>query len=578
MSERITIDPVTRIEGHLRVDIEVDGAKVKNAWSSGTMWRGIENILLGRDPRDAWVFTQRICGVCTTVHAITSVRAVENAIGLEIPLNAQYIRNLILVAHALHDHIVHFYHLSALDWVDVVEVLKADPAKTSALAESLSGWPHNSRTELSAVKDKISTFIAGGQLGIFTNGYWGHPAMKLSPEVNLLAVAHYLQALDVQRKANQVVAILGSKTPNIQNLAVGGVANAINLDNPSTLNMEKLYMVKTLLEEVSTFVKQVYLPDVAAIAASYADWLKYGAGVTNYLAIPDMPTDAAMSKFDLPGGLIWNGDLGKVRKIENWNDQYLKDNVTESVAHSYYEGADAKKPWDGETKPKYTGDWKQETPAPDRYSWVKSPRLEGKPVQVGPLAQVLVGYVTGHELIQKYANWTLETAGKIAGVKLTPAVLHSTLGRHGARAIRAAVMADLSLKHWKLLVENIGKGDTAIFVDPMAKLEKGKIYKGVGFHEAPRGLLSHWCVISTDGKSMKLDNYQAVVPSTWNAGPRDAQDQKGPYEASLVGNPIADAKLPLEALRTIHSFDPCLACAIHTHDADGEEIASVKVL
>jgi hydrogenase large subunit len=342
--------------------------------------------------------------------------------------------------------------------------------------------------------------------------------------------------------------------------------------------MEKLYQVKTLLEEVAAFVKGVYLPDVAAVAASYADWLKYGAGVTNYLAIPDMPTDAAMTKFDLPGGIVWNGDLGKIQKIADWNDQYLKDNVTESVAHSYYEGSDAKQPWAGETKPKYTGDWKQETPAPDRYSWVKAPRLEGKPVQVGPLAQVLVGVATGHEGITKYATWLLDTAGKIAGVKLTPAVLHSTLGRHGARAVRAATLADLALKHWKLLVENIGKGDTAIFVDPMAKLEKGKIYKGVGFHEAPRGLLSHWSVISTDGKSMKLDNYQAVVPSTWNAGPRDAKDQKGPYEASLVGNPIADPKLPLEALRTIHSFDPCLACAIHTVDVDGEEIARVKVL
>jgi hydrogenase large subunit len=342
--------------------------------------------------------------------------------------------------------------------------------------------------------------------------------------------------------------------------------------------MEKLYMVKTLLDEVGAFVRGVYLPDVAAVAASYADWLKYGAGVTNYLAVPDMPTDAKMTKFDLPGGVIWNGDLSKPRKIESWNDQYLKDNITESVAHSYYEGADAKQPWSGETKPNYTGEWKQESPAPDKYSWVKAPRLEGKPVQVGPLAQVLVGYVTGNELIQKYANWTLETAGKIAGVKLTPAVLHSTLGRHGARAIRAAALSELALKHWKLLVENIGKGDTAIFVDPMAKLEKGKIYKGVGFHEAPRGVLSHWCVISTDGKKMKLDNYQAVVPSTWNAGPRDAKDQKGPYEASLVGNPMANPKLPLEALRTIHSFDPCLACAIHTHDADGEEIAQVKVL
>jgi hydrogenase large subunit len=578
MGKLITIDPVTRIEGHLRIDVEVDGGAVKNAWSSGTMWRGIETILQGRDPRDAWVFTQRICGVCTTVHAIASVRSVENALGLEIPLNAQLIRNVIMSAHALHDHIVHFYQLSALDWVDVVAALKADPEKAANLADSLGlQWAGNSKHALKAVKEKVAGFVQAGQLGIFTNGYWGHPAMKLPPEVNLLAVAHYLQALDVQRKANQVVAILGSKTPNIQNLAVGGVANAINLDSPAALNMEKLYQVKTLLEEVVTFVQQVYLPDVAAIAASYPDWLKYGAGVTNYLAVPDMPTDVKMTQFDLPGGIIWNGDLSNVKPVASWNDDYLKQNVTESIARAYYEGDTVRQPWEGQTNPKYTGEWKAETPAPEKYTWVKAPRLEGKPVQVGPLAQVLVGYAGGHESIKKWADFCLGTAGKIAGVKLTPAVLHSTLGRHAARAIRAATMGELALKHWKLLVENIGKGDTAIFVDPLKNLKPGT-YRGVGFHEAPRGTLSHWSVIETDGKTMKLANYQAVVPSTWNAGPRDAKDQLGPYEKSLIGNPIADPKLPLEALRTIHSFDPCLACAIHTVDAEGEELARVKVL
>jgi hydrogenase large subunit len=578
MGKLITIDPVTRIEGHLRIDVEVDGGAVKNAWSSGTMWRGIETILQGRDPRDAWVFTQRICGVCTTVHALASVRSVENALGLEIPLNAQLIRNIIISSHALHDHVVHFYHLSALDWVDVVAALKADPAKAAALADSLGlQWAGNSKHALAAVKEKVEGFVKAGQLGIFTNGYWGHPAMKLPPEVNLLAVAHYLQALDIQRKANQIVAILGGKTPNIQNLAVGGVANAINLDSPAALNMEKLYQVKTLLDEVVTFVQQVYLPDVAAIAASYPDWLKYGAGVTNYLAVPDMPTDVKMTQFDLPGGVIWNGDLSNIRPVKSWNDDYLKQNVTESIAHAYYEGDVQRQPWEGQTHPKYTGEWKAETPAPDKYTWVKAPRLEGKPVQVGPLAQVLVGYAQGHASIKKWADWCLGTAGKIAGVKLTPAVLHSTLGRHAARAIRCAAMGELAQKHWKLLVENIGKGDTKIFVDPMATLKPGT-YKGVGFHEAPRGTLSHWSVIESDGKTMKLANYQAVVPSTWNAGPRDQKDQLGPYEKSLIGNPIADPKLPLEALRTIHSFDPCLACAIHTVDAEGEEIAQVKVL
>jgi hydrogenase large subunit len=571
VTQRITIDPITRIEGHLRIDLEVDGGRISKAYSSGTMWRGIETILAGRDPRDAWVFTQRICGVCTTVHAITSVRSVEHAIGLEVPLNAQLIRNLIIAAHALHDHVVHFYHLSALDWVDVVSALKADPAKAAQLAESISSWPGNSARQLGAVKAKLEGFVKAGQLGPFQNGYWGHPAMRLPPEVNLIAVAHYLQALDVQRKANQVVAILGSKTPNIQNLAVGGVANAINLDNPSTLNMEKLYRIKELLEEVTGFVNQCYLPDVATVAGFYPDWFKYGAGVTNYLAVPDMPTDTRMTRFDLPGGVIVGGQAG-LRKIESWSDQYLEANVTESIARAHYDGDWERKPWEEETVPKFAGEWKFETEAPRKYSWVKAPRLEGRPMQVGPLAQVLVGFLSGHEPTVKWTTAAIATVKAVHKIDLTPAMLHSTLGRHAARAIRTAVLGDLALKHWKLLVENIGKGDTAIWADPGPKLQSGT-WRGVGFHEAPRGTLSHWCVLENG----KIKNYQCVVPSTWNAGPRDAKDQPGPYEASLVGNPMADPKLPLEALRTIHSFDPCLACAIHTHDADGSETSRVKL-
>jgi hydrogenase large subunit len=563
---RVTIDPITRIEGHLRVDVEVDGGEVRNAWSSGQMFRGIEPILQGHDPREAWFYTQRICGVCTTVHAIASVRAVENALGLEIPLNAQYVRNLVLASHGLHDHIVHFYHLSALDWVDVTSALKADPAKASSLGESLSPWPGNSRKEMEAVKAKLQAFVERGQLGIFTNGYWGHPAMKLPPEVNLLAVAHYLQALDVQREANQALAILGGKTPHIQNLAVGGVANAIDLNSESALNMKKLFEAKDLLQHVVTFVQQVYLPDVCAVGALYADWLKYGAGVTNYLAVPDMPLDGRGTTFDLPGGTIFGGDLNLVKPIANFQDAYFRDNVTESSAHSWYAGDGPRHPWKEDTVPKY-GDFN-----PDgKYSWVKAPRFGGKPMQVGPLAQVLVGYATGHELTRKWANYALDTAGSIAHAKLTPAVMHGTLGRHLARAIRASVIADLALKHWQLLADNIGKDDLSVFHQP--SFPQGEI-TGFGFHEAPRGTLSHWVVI----RNGKIANYQAVVPSTWNAGPRDEKGQMGPYEASLIGNPIADPKRPLEALRTVHSFDPCLACAIHTLDMEGRELGTAKVL
>lgn len=566
MSRRIVVDPITRIEGHLRIDVEVDGGKVRNSWSSGQMFRGIELILEGRDPRDAWLFTQRICGVCTTVHAITSVRAVEDALGLEIPRNAQLIRNLIISAHALHDHIVHFFHLSALDWVDVTKALEADPKKAADLALSLSPWKGNNVHALRGVKDRVARLVESGQLGIFTNGYWGHPAMKLPPEVNLLAVHHYLQALDYQRKANQVVAILGSKTPNIQNLAVGGVANAINLDNQATLNMEKLIQIRDLLVEVREFVEQVYLPDVIAIGAMYPEWLGFGKGVVDYLAVPDLPTDSPATSFDLPGGTIFGADLSTVRPIESFTDPWFRDNVEEGVAHSWYEGEASRHPWDGETIPRYT-DFQDD----GKYSWVKAPRFQGRPMQVGPLAQVLVGYATGHERITHWLDHALATASSIAGVTLTPDVLHSTLGRHLARAVRATVLAETALDHWQRLVDNIGSGDTEIF--RAFSFPPGE-QRGMGFHEAPRGTLSHWIVIR-DGK---IHNYQAVVPSTWNAGPRDAEGQMGPYEASLVGNPVADAENPLEVVRTVHSFDPCLACAIHAFDPEGHETATVKVL
>ncbi len=565
MSRRITVDPITRIEGHLRVDVEVDGGKVQNSWSSGQMWRGIEVILQGRDPRDAWLFTQRICGVCTTVHAITSVRAVENAVGMTVPINAQYIRNVILAAHGLHDHIVHFYHLSALDWVDIVSALKADPAAASKLAESISEWPGNSTKQLAAVKARLQGVVDSGQLGIFANGYWGHPAMHLPPEVNLLAASHYLQALEYQRKANQVVTILGSKTPNIQNLAVGGVANAINMDNEATLNMKKLYQAKVLLTEVQDFVKNVYLPDVIAIGSMYPEWLGYGAGVTNYMAVPDLPLDEAGTEFDLPGGTIMNADLGSYKPISSFNDEYFRDNVEEGIAHSWYDGDWQRHPWEEETVPKYS-EWEDD----GDYSWVKSPRFQDEPMQVGPLAQVLMGLASGNELFAKYGTYVLEQAGNMAGVKLTPKVLHSTLGRHAARCIRCVVLSDLALKHWGLLANNIASGDVEIWRKPEFK----GVQKGFGFHEAPRGTLSHW-VVARDGV---IENYQCVVPSTWNAGPRDAKGRMGPYEASLMGNPVADPERPLEVVRTIHSFDPCLACAIHTHDAEGKELVKVKAL
>lgn len=567
MTTRITVDPITRIEGHLRIDVEVDDGKVSKAWSSGQMWRGIEKILIGRDPREAWTYTQRFCGVCTTVHAITSVRAVENALGLEVPVNAQLIRNIIQTAHAIQDHLVHFYHLSAVDWVDVVSALDADPVATAKLAESLSDWHLNGPHEMKAVQERLKTFVSSGQLGPFASGYWGHPAMKLPPEVNLLGVAHYLQALDVQNHANKIVAILGGKTPHIQNVAVGGVSNSISHDAPSVLNIERLMLIKGFIDKLDHFVKSAYMTDVPAIGAFYLDWTTIGGGVNNYLTVPDCPQDAKGTIFDLPGGYIENADLSSIKPITTFDDAYFRDGVAESSKHAWYEGGDALHPWEGETEAEYT-DFQDD----GKYSWIKAPTFYGKRAEVGPLADVLVGVATGHEGYTGYLNQTMDILKSVSKNPDIPlAAVHSTIGRHAARAIRCGVMMDTLKDQWQKLVDNIGTGDTDTFNAP--EFPKGEI-KGVGFHAAPRGALSHWVVIE-DGK---IKNYQAVVPSTWNAGPRDADGQIGPYEASLLDTPIADSERPLEVLRTVHSFDPCIACAIHMVDTEQKEIVKVKAL
>jgi len=563
---RITIDPITRIEGHLRIDVEVDGGSVQKAWASCTMWRGIENILKNRDPREGWVFAQRFCGVCTTVHAMASVRAVEDALQLEIPANAQYIRNLILIGHALHDHIVHFYHLSALDWVDIATIPKADPARAASIADGVSNWSGNSRGELEAVQSKVNGLLGSGQLGIFSNGYWGHPAMRLSPEMNLILFAHYLQALEFQRKACQVVGILGGKTPHIQNLAVGGVMNAINLNSLATFNMDRLGTLQSLFQEMIPFVQQAYLADACLLAASYPEWFRYGRGVANYLAVPDLPVDAKATKFDLPGGVIMNGNLGSVRTIQDWHDQPIRAAVAEDLTHAWYSGDGAQQPWKGTTNPDYTN-FRDD----GKYTWVKAPRYDGQPMQVGPLANVLVGYASGHPLTRKWTDAAFSQVSSVNGLKIVPDALQSTMGRYLARAIRSAMLSDLALEHWQLLTNNILKGDDTTYNPPQFSQHE---VVGVGMHEAPRGTLSHWVVIDKG----VFSNYQAVVPTTWNASPRDQRGNPGPYESSLLANPVADPVKPLEVLRTVHSFDPCMACACHTLDVSGREIAQVKVL
>jgi hydrogenase large subunit len=491
---------------------------------------------------------------------------VENALKLEVPMNAQYIRNLIMAAHSVHDHIVHFYHLSALDWVDIVSALEADPKKAAQLADGLSSWPLNSAQSLQAVQQRLKAFVGSGQLGIFANGYWGHPAMRLPPELNLIAAAHYLQALDYQRRANKIVAILGSKTPHIQNLAVGGVANPINMDSQSTLTLERLYNVKTLISELGDFIRNVYLPDVAIIAAYYADWAQYGAGVTDYLAFPEMPLDTKGTKFELPGGYIQHANLESFKPISGFHDEFFQQGVAESNKHAWYRNKGPLHPWEGETEPEYT-DFEDE----GKYSWVKAPTFHGKRVQVGPLANVLGMVAAGYEPAQRNLNELISKASAIAGAPIPLTALHSTLGRHAARAVRCAVLYETLEKQWQALMENIANGDTATFNRPVFPKEE---VRGVGVHEAPRGTLSHWVVI----KKGKIKNYQAVVPSTWNAGPRNDNDEVGPYEASLLGNPVADPERPLEVIRTVHSFDPCLACAIHLADMEKREIVKVKAL
>lgn len=562
---RITIDPITRIEGHLRIDCEVDGGKVTKAWASGTMWRGVEQILLGRDPRDAWAITQRFCGVCTTVHALASVRAVENALALEIPLNAQYIRNMVISAHAVHDEIVHFYHLSALDWVDVVSALQADPDKAGALAESLSPWPGNSKAQMRKVKERLAGFVAGGQLGIFANGYWGHKAMKLPPEVNLIAVAHYLQALDVQRKANKIVAILGSKTPHIQNVAVGGVTNPISVESQSTLSIERLLAIKEHIDELSDFVHQVYMMDVGIVASFYPEWTQYGGGVLNYLSVPEFPLDTKGTKFSTPGGYIKAGDLKGFKPITAFSDAYLREGVKESVKHAWYKGNGALHPYKGETEAEYT-DFK----ADGKYSWVKAPTFYDEPAQVGPLSRLFAAVASGDERSKKYLGDILATVKAVGKIDVPVQGLHSTLGRHAARAVMCAVNLDVLNEQWALLMANLAKGDLRTFNPPTFPKDT---VSGFGFHEAPRGFLSHWVVIDNG----VIRNYQAVVPTTWNAAPRNDKDAPGPYEASLVGTPIADPERPLEVLRTVHSFDPCLACAVHLVDTRQREVVTVKV-
>jgi len=573
MSERVVVDPITRIEGHLRIEAQMNGDTIDQAYSSGTMVRGIELIMQGRDPRDAWAFAQRICGVCTLVHGIASVRSVEDALSYKIPPNAQIIRNLMVAAQFVHDHVMHFYHLHALDWVDVVSALSADPKATSELAQSVSPhWPKSSPGYFADMRKKLKGFVEGGQLGIFAKGYWGHPAYKLPPEANLMAVSHYLEALTWQREVVKLHAIFGGKNPH-PNFLVGGVPCPIDLNSDSAINMKRLSQVQDVINQMMTFVDQVYVPDTLTIASFYKDWGAQGEGVGNFLCFGDLPAKGMddPSSFLIPGGVILNRDLSTVHPVDMNNHEEIQ----EFVSHSWYDYSGGKDkglhPYDGETNLNYTGPkppYKQ-LDVDESYSWMKSPRWKGKPMETGPLSRVLMLYATGHEQTRELVNMTLKH------LDVPVEALFSTLGRTAARTLETKVMVDAMQGWLDELIMNIKAGDTKTFNEVQWEPSSWpKVAKGVGYMEAPRGALAHWVVI----KDRLIDNYQAVVPSTWNAGPRDAKGQAGPYEAALEGHKLHDPKQPIEILRTIHSFDPCIACAVHLTDPDGEEIMNVKVV
>jgi len=567
---RLVVDPITRIEGHLRIEAVVENGTITDAYSSGTMVRGFEKILKGRDPRDAWAFTERACGVCTTVHALASVRTVEDSLKIAVPKNAELIRNLMFCTQYAQDHVVHFYHLHALDWVDVVSALKADAQTTSEIAVSISPWPKSSPKYFAGVQQKLKAFVESGQLGIFANGYWGNPSYKLPPEVNLLAVTHYLEALEWQREIVKIHAIFGGKNPH-PNYLVGGVPCSINPDEVNAINMDRLNYVGSLINQAIAFVEQVYIPDLMAIAGFYKDWAAVGGGLKNYLAYGDLPTRGygQPDYFKFARGAILDRNLNEVYPVNGHNVEEIK----EYIAHSWYSygagDAAGLHPFAGETEFNYTGPMPpyEQLNVEGKYSWLKTPRWNVHPMEVGPLARLLVSYAKGNTEVKDVVN---EALGKL-DVPVT--ALFSTLGRTAARGLETRLIVHWMKGFYDDLLAQIKVGELSTFTrDKWEPSTWPATAEGVGLTEAPRGALAHWIKI----KDGKIDNYQLVVPSTWNASPRDPRGQRSAYEEALIGTKLANVEQPLEILRTIHSFDPCIACAVHLYDPDGKHINRVQ--
>jgi hydrogenase large subunit len=567
---KLVIDPITRIEGHLRVEVELQDGAVTDAWSSGTMFRGIEMVLQGRDPRDAWVFAQRLCGVCTTVHAISSVRAVENALGITVPDNARLIRNLLEGAQYIQDHVIHFYHLHAPDWVDIVSALSADPAATSVLAKSISDWPTSEPANFQSARDRVQTFVNSGQLGIFGNGYWGHPEYRLPPEGNLLALTHYLEALGWQREVIKLHAILGGKNPHPQTYLVGGMSIPVDPASSAAINAQTISQLRALVAKARDFVSRVYIPDLLLLASFYKGWAGLGSGVSNFLSYGDFPQDTsgAPSALWLPSGVVLNGNLQSAPQA------FDQTQVSEYVTHSWYTyaGGDGAglHPSQGQTQPNYTG------PQPPfdylnvegKYSWLKTPRYNHLPMEVGPLARMVVAYAAGHTRVRQLIDQAL------ASLQLSPSALFSTLGRTLARGLETLLVAEKMAAWVSELEANMNSGKLAIHNntrwDPATWPSEAV---GWGSTEAPRGALGHWVRISNG----KIANYQMVVATAWNGSPRDGMGQRGVWEQALIGTPVCNPAQPLELLRTVHSFDPCMSCAVHIVDTRSGDSTRVEL-
>ena len=576
-NQRIVVDPITRIEGHLRIEVEIDAAHtIVQALSTGTQVRGIEIILRGRDPRDAWAFAQRICGVCTLVHGLASVRAVEDALDVKVPPNGELIRDLMAGAQMLQDHVIHFYHLQALDWVNPIHALAADPVAAAHAAEKF-GYSETSVDYFARAQTRLKDLVASGQLGIFANGWWDHPGYALPPEVDLIAIAHYLDALAFQREIGDVLTIFGGKNPH-PNVAVGGAPCAISTGqtlpgggDATAVSLTGLLRVRQLIEVMRAFVDGVYLPDLIAIGGSYKDWFTRGENVRNFLTYGDFAGSAGANGLGVPRGAVLDGDLATIHPV----DLHDPDQIQEFVAHAWYSYAEGNNaglhPYAGETTLDYTG------PKPPfsqldgggTYSWVKAPRWRGHPMEMGPLARIVLLHASGNVAARTLTAATLDKLG------LGFDAMYSTLGRILARGLESKLLVDRMAGWHAALMANIAAGDLRTFND--AKWEPAswpRHSRGVGTIEGPRGALGHWIIID-DGV---ITNYQAVVPTTWNAGPMDERGQHGPYEAALLaGHRLAIPDQPLEVLRTIHSFDPCMSCAAHVFGPAGADVVTVKL-